>query len=121
MSGDFVRRVSRAMLVTLGPLSACAGLLAGWSAAVGFLAGGLISLGSFRWIASGVARGGAPGAHGGFGLAALAVGARHLAMFGALAVLLGSGAAHPVALFAGLTVLPPLLIALGLVEGRLLG
>ena len=121
MSGDFVGRVSRAMLVTLASMSAGAALLAEWSCAVGFLAGGLISLGSFRWVASGVARGGPPGAHGGFGLAALALGARHLAMFGALAVHLGSGAAHPVALFAGLSLLPPLLIALGLVEGRLLG
>jgi hypothetical protein len=116
MSGEFVRRVSRATLVALGPLAACAALLAGWPGAVGILAGGFLSLGSFRWIASGVARAPAPGASGGLGVSALAVSARHLALFGALAAVLGSGSAHPLALFAGLSVLPPLLIAFGLVD-----
>jgi hypothetical protein len=104
------------MLVTLGPLAACAALLAGWPGAVGIVAGGLVSLGSFRWIASGVARAATPGVRGGLGLSALAVSVRHLALFGALAAVLGSGAAHPLALFAGLSVLPPLLIAFGLVD-----
>jgi ATP synthase I subunit len=116
MTSEFVRRVSVAMLVALGPLAACAALLAGWPGAVGVLAGGLVSLGSFRWIADGVARAAAPGAHGRLGVSALAVGARHLALFGALAAVLWSGAAHPLALFAGLSVLPPLLIAFGLVD-----
>ncbi len=114
MSSEFVGRVSRAMLIALAPVAACAGLLAGWPGAVGGLAGGLISLGSFRWIASGVARGSAPGARGGLALSALAVGVRHVVLFGALALVLGSGAAHPVALLVGLCVLPPIVIVLGL-------
>lgn len=119
MSGEFVGRVSWALLLALGPVAACGGLLAGWPGAVGSLAGGLISLASFRWVASGVARAGAPTARGGLALSALAVGVRHLALFAALAAVLWSGAAHPVALLAGLSVLPPILIALGLFETRL--
>ncbi len=118
MSGEFVGRVSRVLLVALAPVAACGGLLAGWRGAVGSLAGGLISLGSFRWVASGVARASMPTARGGLALSALAVGARHLALFAALAVVLWSGAAHPVAVLAGLSVLPPILIALGLFETR---
>lgn len=121
MSGDFVGRVSRAMLVALVALAGCAALLAGWPGVVGIVAGGLVSLGSFRWIASGVSRAGAPGARVGLGLSTLAVGARHLVLFAALAVVLASGAAHPFALFAGLSVLPPLLIAFGLVDARVMG
>lgn len=121
MSGDFVGRVSRAMLIALGPLAAAAALVAGWPGAVGLLAGGLVSLASFRWIASGVGRASAPGVHRGVGLSALAVGARHLVLFGALAAVLASGTAHPVALFAGLLVLPPLLIGFGLVDAGSVG
>ena len=80
MSGEFVARVRRVMLIAIGPVAMCGALLAGWRGALG----------------------------------ALAVGMRHLALFGALAVALWSGAAHPVALLMGLTVLPPVVIALGL-------
>jgi hypothetical protein len=118
MSSEFVGRVSQAMLMALAPVAACGGLLAGWRGAVGSLAGGLISLGSFRWIATGVTRASAfPG--GGLALSALAVGLRHLALFSALALVLWSGAAHPVALLAGLSLLPPIIIALGLYASRL--
>jgi ATP synthase I chain len=120
MSGEFVAQVSRVMLLALGPLAAAGGLAAGWRGAVGGLAGGLISLGSFRWIASGVARAAAPAA-GSLALTAVAVGVRHLAAFGALALALGSGAAHPVALLVGVSVLPPVLIALGLTRARVAG
>ena len=116
MSSDFVRQVSRTTLMALAPLAVCAAFLAGRPGAFGVLAGGLVSLGSFRWIARGVLRASEPGAHGGLSLSALAVGARHLALFGAVALVLGSGSAHPLALFAGLSVLPPLVIAFGLVE-----
>ena|SRR5437867_1024124 len=121
MSGEFVAQVSRVMLLALGPLAAAGGLAAGWRGAVGGLAGGLISLGSFRWIASGVARAAAPAAAGSLALTAVAVGVRHLAAFGALALALGSGAAHPVALLVGVSVLPPVLIALGLTRARVAG
>ena len=121
MSADFVGRVSRAMLIALLPVAVCGGQFGGWPGAVGSLAGGLISLGSFRWLASGVARAGAPAARAGMAVSVLGVGLRHLALFGALALVLMSGAAHPVALLAGLSVLPPILIALGLRAARLLG
>ena len=118
MSDEFVGRVSRVLLVALGPVAVGGGLAAGWPGAVGSLAGGFISLGSFRWVASGVARASAPEASRGQALSALGVGLRHLALFGTLAVVLGTGVAHPLALVAGLSVLPPVLIALGLFERR---
>ena len=121
MSSEFVGRVSRVMLVALAAVVAGAGLMAGWPAAVGGLAGGLISLGSFRWIARGVTGALAfPGARG-VAFSALAVGVRHLVLFGALAVALWSGAAHPLALLVGLSLLPPIVIALGLSATRLAG
>jgi hypothetical protein len=116
MGHEFVGRVSRVLLIALGPVAVSGGLAAGWPGAVGCLAGGLISLGSFRWVASGVARASAPQAGGGLALPALGVGLRHLALFGALAAVLGTGVAHPLALVAGLSVLPPAVIALGLFE-----
>ena len=76
MGAEFVGRVSRAMLIALALVATCGGLLAGWPGAVGGLAGGLISLGSFRWIASGVARPSALQAGSGLALSALA--ARHV-------------------------------------------
>jgi hypothetical protein len=119
MAAEFVGRVSRTMLITLGAVTVCGGLWGGWPGAVGGLAGGLISLVSFRWVARGVIRPGVPGARGGLFAAALGVGARHLLLFGALVLVLWSGAAHPVALLVGLSLLPPIVIALGLRETRL--
>jgi len=117
MSGEFVSRVSLVMLIGLAPFVACCGLLAGWPGAIGGLAGGLVSLGSFRWIARGVAGVSAARA-GGLAFSALAVGVRHLVLFGALALVLWSGAAHPVALIGGLSLLPPVIVALGLSTAR---
>jgi hypothetical protein len=114
MSDRFVRQVSRAMLLALVPVAACGALLAAWPGVVGALAGAAISLGSFRWIARGVARASRPGAQGALALSTLAVGLRHVVAFVALAVVMGSGAAHPVAVMGGLSVLPPLVILLGL-------
>ncbi len=119
MGGEFVGRVSGAMLIALAPVAACGLVLAGWPGAVGGLAGSLISLASFRWIASDVARVSAFPARGGLALSALTVGVRHLALFGALALVLWSGAAHPVALLFGLSLLPPIVITLGLHATRL--
>jgi ATP synthase I subunit len=118
MSGEFVRRVSRVLLVSLGPVAVGGGLAAGWPGAVGGLAGGLISLGSFRWVASGVVRGSVPETGGRLAMSALGVGLRHLALFGTVAIVLGTGIAHPLALVAGLSVLPPVLIALGFWQTR---
>ena len=120
MSGEFVARVSLVMLIGLAPFVACCGLLAGWPGAIGGLAGGFVSLGSFRWIARGVARASAARAGGLLAFSALAVGVRHLVLFGALALVLWSGAAHPVALIGGLSLLPPVIVALGLSTARFL-
>ena len=114
MGGEFTTRVSRAMLIALAPLAAGGAALAGWPGTVGSLAGALISLNSFRWIARGISRTATAGADAGLALSALAVGIRHLAAFSALALLLSSGVAHPVALLVGLSVLPPIIILLGL-------
>ncbi|PWU17430.1 MAG: hypothetical protein C5B48_15940 [Candidatus Rokuibacteriota bacterium] len=119
MNSEFVRWVSAAMLVTLVPLVAGAAFLGGRAAALGGLAGGLISLGSFRWIASGVRRAATGGGGAGVVMSSLGVGARHLLQFGALALVLWSGAAHPIAVLAGLSVLPPILIVVGLRNARL--
>ena len=119
MSGEFVSRVSLVMLIGLAPFVACCGLLAGWPGAIGGLAGGLVSLGSFRWIARGVAGVLASRAGGLLAFSALAVGVRHLVLFGALALVLWSGAAHPMALIGGLSLLPPVILALGLSATRL--
>ena len=114
MNGEFVRQVTWTVLVALGPLAAAGAVLAGAPGAVGTAVGALISLGSFRWIAGAVSRAAAPSGGAGLSLSALAVGARHLIAFGALAAALVTGAAHPVALVAGLSLLPPVVIALGL-------
>jgi len=119
MGGDFVSRVSLVMLIGLAPFVVCCGVLAGWPGAIGGLAGGLISLASFRWIARGVASVSPTRAGGLLPFSALAVGVRHLVLFGALALVLWSGAAHPVALIGGLSLLPPVIVGLGLSTTRL--
>ena len=116
MGSEFAARVSVVMLIGLAPFTAFCAAVAGWPGAIGGLAGGLVSLGSFRWIASGVTR--ASGTGGLWAFSALAVGVRHLMLFGALAFVLWSGAAHPVALIAGLSLLPPVILALGLSAAR---
>jgi len=117
MGSEFVGQVSRTMLVALAPLAVGCGVFAGWPGAIGGVAGALISLVSFRWIASGVMR----SAGGVLVFSALAVGVRHLALFGALALVLWSGAAHPMALVAGLSLLPPIIVARGLSAARPVG
>ena len=115
MDRDLVGRVTGAVLLALAPAVAAGALLAGWPGAVGAVSGSLISLASFRWIARGTRHaaallaGGRPSS-----LWVLGLGLRHLTLFGLIAVLLGSGAAHPVGLAAGLSLLPPILIVLGL-------
>jgi hypothetical protein len=118
MGLELVAGVSRVMLLTIGPAAAGGGLLAGWPGALGAAAGCLVSLGSFRWLAAAVTRAAVSrGARPGLPLSGLAAGLRHLSLFAALAALLWAGA-HPVALLAGLSVLPPALIALALRQAR---
>jgi|SRR5688572_28995861 len=119
MGRDLVGRVSRAVLALLVPLTLAGAVLAGWSGALGALAGGLISLGSFTWIARGVHSGAHLFAGGrAHPLWALGLGLRYVVLFAAVALLLGYGIVHPLALVAGLSVLPPVLIAFGLRAAR---
>jgi len=119
MGLELVGRVSRAVLALLVPLALVGGVLAGRPAALGVLAGGLISLASFTWIARGVC-GSAKLFAGGRAhpLWALGLALRYVLLFGAVALLFGYGIVHPFALVAGLSVLPPVLIALGLRAAR---
>jgi len=115
MDCELVGRVTRATLLALVPVGALAALLAGWPGAGGALAGGLVSLWSFRWIVRGARgaaalfAGGRPGT-----LWVVGLGLRHVTLFAAIALCLWSEAAHPLGLVAGLSLLPPVLVLFGL-------
>src|SRR5262245_54924844 len=114
MGLELVGRVSRAVLVLLVPVTLIGGGLAGGSGALGALSGGLLSLLSLHWIARGV-RSAAGFFAGGRAhpLWVFGLGLRYVLLFGAVGLLLGSGAVHPIALMGGLSILPPVLIVLG--------
>ena len=115
MGLELVGRVSRSVLALLVPVSIATGLYFGWPGALGALAGGLISLVSLNWIARGVRSASAFFAGGrAHPMWIAALGLRYVLLFGAVALLLGSGTVHPMALMAGLSILPPVLIVLGL-------
>jgi len=119
MGLELVGRVSKAVLVLLVPVSLAGGLLLGWPGVLGALAGGLISLASLYWIARGV-RSAAGFFAGGRAhpLWVLGLGLRYVLLFGAVGLLLVSGAVDPLALMGGLSILPPVLIVLGLRAAR---
>jgi len=119
MGIELVARSSRAVVVLLVPASLAGGALGGWAGALGVLAGGLMSLASLYWIARGV-RSAAGFFAGGRAhpLWLMSLGLRYILLFGAVALLLGSGAVHPMALMGGLSILPPVLIVLGLRAAR---
>jgi len=118
MGLELVARVSRTTLALLIPVSLAAALIGGAAGALGIMAGGLLSLGSFHWLMRGVRSAG--GFFGGRAhpLWAIGLGLRYMLFFGAIAVLLGTGIAHPVGLMAGLSVLPPVVIVVGLRAAR---
>ena len=111
MSSDLIRSVLRGGVAGLGALAPIGALVGGTDAGLGVLAGGILALGNLwllgraseRTLALFVGRRLHP-------LWMVSVGLRHLAIFGALALLLASGRAHPLALIAGLSVLPPVLV-----------
>jgi ATP synthase I chain len=109
---DLVSRVTLHCLVLTAALAAGAGWLAGLPGAAGAAAGGTIALLHFRWLARGAL--GALRDEGGFTLGLTGLGLRSAGAFGALALTLGGGWAHPLAVLAGLSVLPPVLIAEGM-------
>ena len=108
---DLVSRITLHCLVLIAALAAGAGWLAGLPGAAGAAAGGAIALLHFRWLARGAA--GALRGEGGFALGLTGLGLRSAGAFGALALTLAGGWAHPLAVIAGLSVLPPVLIAAG--------
>ena len=115
MDRELVEGVTRTTAIALIPVAVVAWAIGGWPGAAGVLAGALVSLASFRWIARGARRashlfaGGRPGT-----LWLLGLGTRHVTLFAAIAVCLWSEVAHPLALLAGLSLLPPVLILFGL-------
>ena len=119
MGLELVGRVTRTSLIILAPVSLAAGLLGGGAGALGALAGGLLSLASLWWLSRGVRSAGAFFAGGrAHPLWMIALGGRYTLFFGAVALLLWSGAVHPVGLLAGLSVVPPVLILIGLRASR---
>jgi hypothetical protein len=116
-------------------LALIAGWLGGGPGFVGVAAAGAITVANFWWLARGASaalgasrsgpvaspkwaprRGATPSAVSGVWI--VAAGFRFLALLAALAALCATGWAHPVAVVAGLTVLPCDVIALGLRAAR---
>ncbi|HEV2055447.1 MAG TPA: ATP synthase subunit I [Methylomirabilota bacterium] len=119
MGLELVARVSRVSLALLVPVLLASAWIGGASSALGTLAGGLLSLGSLHWLSRGVRNAGAFLAGGrSHPLWVMALALRYAVLFGVVALLLWSGAAHPMGLVAGLSVLPPVLIILGLRAAR---
>lgn len=107
--------VNRVMLTGLGAtvlVAILAGAIAGPGAAVGAIGGASITLLNFRWLAHDAIR-----ATTGSGRLS-GIGLRKLGALAALGALLVSGWTHPVAVAAGLLVLPPVLVAQGLRAAR---
>jgi ATP synthase I chain len=109
---DLVSRVTLHCLVLVAALAVGAGWLAGLPGAAGAAAGGGIALLHFRWLARGAAD--ALRGERGLTLGLTGLGLRCAGAFGALALTLAGGWAHPLAVLAGLSVLPPVLIAEGM-------
>src|SRR5712691_892528 len=102
MPSDLSARVTLSGLPTVLALTAAAGWIGGAQWAAGVAGGGAIALGNFRWLARSVvnvaalAREGQP-----VGVRFGGIWLRHLAAFGGLGLLLGSGWAHPLAVIVG--------------------
>ncbi len=117
MIGPLTARVTLECAVAVAVLAALSAWLGGLTGAIGAIAGGAVGILSFR----GIARAGAclwSGVGASVTGAAFLAGFRYLASFGALAVVLMSGWANPLAVMAGLTVLPASVIARGLAAAR---
>jgi hypothetical protein len=104
-------RVALESVLAAGLLSLLAGWLAGITTTLGVVAGGVLAAGNFWWLA-GRAVAVTAGSAGGGWLLGFAL--RFGALAAACGALLASGWAHPVALVAGLSVLPCVLVARGL-------
>lgn len=119
MPGDLSARVTRSGLAAVLALTAAAGWIGGAPWAAGVAGGGAIALANFRWLARGVARAAVLARDGRAGASGLPlIWLRHAATFLALGLLLGSGWTHPLGVILGLSILPPILLAQGLLTAR---
>ncbi len=115
--GDLTARVSRDACVLGAAVTAPAAWLGGLDGALGAAAGAVIAVGNFRWLASRVtAAVGAASTER--PLWTLGAALRLAALAGALTLVLLSGHAHPLAIVAGLSVIPVTVIAQGLRAAR---
>jgi ATP synthase I chain len=114
---ELTTRVTLDTAAAVAALAALGWWLAGAPIGAGVLAGGGLAILNFRWL---VARTSVAMATGSAAAAAwiLGAGLRFAACAAACGVLLANGWAHPLALVAGLTVLPCDLIARGLASAR---
>lgn len=119
MTRELIHRVTSVTLGLLVVLGLGGFLLNGAAGGIGVLAGGGLALANFLWLARGTGRPLAPFSGGRIqSLWVLGLGLRYLATFAALGILFSSGRVHPLAVVAGLTVLPPVLIACALYNPR---
>lgn len=110
-AGELTGRVVRTGALWVAALAAVTAVLVGFREGAGLAAGGTIAIGSFRWLVRDAIR---LTADGDPGRGLLPMGLRQVAAFAGLAVVIGSGWSHPVAVAAGLAVLPPVLVIQGL-------
>ena len=113
---DLTSRVSRDACVLGVALAGPAAYLAGAPAAVGALAGVGLAVGNFRWLAASAARALDDGPAR--PLWSMGAALRLTAVALAALLALASGHAHPLAMVAGLSVLPVLVVFHGLRAAR---
>ena len=113
---QFLARVTLDTGIAIAALAFAATWIGGASAGVGVLAGGAVAVGSLWWVSRGaLAMTGTTFERGRW---VVASSARFAVIAGAIGLVLVSGLAHPVALVAGMTVLPCALITEGLRSAR---
>lgn len=94
--------------------------LTGWgiAAGAGVAAAGALTIVNFRWLTGAAARAAAGGRERGLATWVLMGSGRFAGMLTAFALLLASGWVHPVAVVAGLLVVPSVVVGRGLVAAR---
>jgi hypothetical protein len=115
--GDLTSRVSRDACVLGVVLTAPAAWLGGLDGALGAAAGAGIAVGNFRWLASRVTAA-VDAASTARSLWTLGATLRWVALAAAVTLALVSGHAHPLAIVAGLSVIPVSVVAQGLRAAR---
>ena len=110
----FVKRATVETAAVAGVLALVAAALAGPSFGIGVLAGGALAVANLWWLTRNL-DGAARGSSSAWSLLAVV---RLAAAGAAIAVVLGAGLAHPVAVVGGLTVLPCVLVVRGLAAAR---